>query len=167
MFNIIQQTSSQWTAENIAAALQDFVVCIEMFLFAIAHMYAFNINDFRAYENTDGKVKAHKVLIAVANLHKDIMVDTKTMITHYKQHTKNNVFKNQKDAENAANEEPEPDEPEPESEPEQDNPATEVPQDRDTKMVKTDDNYIEKQTSSVENGNDHSSPYTDENDAHH
>jgi len=64
-----------------------------MFLFAIAHIYAFKTTDFRGYESTHKKEKAHQVLIAVANLHTDIFTDTKTMITHYKTHTKYNVFK--------------------------------------------------------------------------
>lgn len=35
-----------WSAAKIASALNDFITCIEMLLFAIAHHYAFSIDDF-------------------------------------------------------------------------------------------------------------------------
>ncbi|KAF0685023.1 Aste57867_23052 [Aphanomyces stellatus] len=35
-----------WTAGQIASALEDFIICVEMLIFAIVHHYAFAIDDF-------------------------------------------------------------------------------------------------------------------------
>ncbi|CCI42094.1 unnamed protein product [Albugo candida] len=35
-----------WDAQKIASALNDFIICVEMLIFAIAHHYAFAIEDF-------------------------------------------------------------------------------------------------------------------------
>jgi hypothetical protein len=43
-----------WTAKEIASALQDFIICIEMLFFAIAHHYAFAIHDFLHMQQMDG-----------------------------------------------------------------------------------------------------------------
>ncbi|RMX62145.1 hypothetical protein KXD40_008511 [Peronospora effusa] len=43
-----------WDAQKIASALNDFVICVEMLGFAIAHHYAFAIEDFLAPAGTSG-----------------------------------------------------------------------------------------------------------------
>ena len=43
---IIHDITEFWSAENISNSLQDFLICIEMFGFSVAHHYAFNPNDF-------------------------------------------------------------------------------------------------------------------------
>ena len=35
-----------WTTTEIASGLQDFIICLEMLCFAIAHLYVFNLEDF-------------------------------------------------------------------------------------------------------------------------
>eukprot|EP01102_Stenamoeba_stenopodia_P009666 TRINITY_DN2857_c0_g1_i1.p1 TRINITY_DN2857_c0_g1~~TRINITY_DN2857_c0_g1_i1.p1 ORF type:complete len:400 (-),score=60.73 TRINITY_DN2857_c0_g1_i1:107-1195(-) len=37
-----------WTPEQVATGLQEFIICIEMFLIAIAHMYAFGYKSYRS-----------------------------------------------------------------------------------------------------------------------
>lgn len=44
--NIIHDYDDTWTSDTISAAIQDFVVCIEMLIAAIAHHYAFKVSDF-------------------------------------------------------------------------------------------------------------------------
>jgi len=42
-------SSGKYTADNLALAIQDALICFEMPLFAIAHWYAFSHADFRDY----------------------------------------------------------------------------------------------------------------------
>ena len=42
---VIKATDT-WTSDNIAAGTQDILICIEMFAAAIAHCYAFKVEDF-------------------------------------------------------------------------------------------------------------------------
>ena len=46
-FNVIPGVGS-YTPDNLARAIQDFLICIEMPLFAVAHWYAFSYRDFQA-----------------------------------------------------------------------------------------------------------------------
>ena len=46
--------SSVWSASEIADSLQDFIICIEMLFFAVAHHYAFNPADFGFGDNGGG-----------------------------------------------------------------------------------------------------------------
>jgi hypothetical protein len=45
-FEVIKEVGD-WSAENIAAGLQDFIICIEMFLIAVAHTYVFPYQPFQ------------------------------------------------------------------------------------------------------------------------
>jgi Organic solute transporter Ostalpha len=47
-FNALPSTG-KYTADNIALAIQDALICFEMPLFAVAHWYAFSHADFRDY----------------------------------------------------------------------------------------------------------------------
>jgi len=42
----------QWTAGNVAAGLQDFIICLEMAAIAIAHIFAFSYKPFRNPDKT-------------------------------------------------------------------------------------------------------------------
>ena len=64
--NLLKPTET-WTTNNIAVGLQDILICIEMFFAAIAHVYAFKVDDFRESGYTP-LVPPHKVLFDVANV---------------------------------------------------------------------------------------------------
>jgi len=40
-FNVIPGNVGSWTQDNIALGLQDFIICIEMFILSVVHMYVF------------------------------------------------------------------------------------------------------------------------------
>jgi hypothetical protein len=40
------QEHQDWTADNVAKALQDYVICIEMFFAAMMHYFVFSYRDF-------------------------------------------------------------------------------------------------------------------------
>ncbi|GAB9467713.1 hypothetical protein Gpo141_00005049 [Globisporangium polare] len=50
-----------WDAMKIASALNDFVICVEMLVFAIAHHYAFAIEDFLQGSNSSGFIPTSNV----------------------------------------------------------------------------------------------------------
>lgn len=50
-----------WDAMKIASALNDFVICVEMLVFAIAHHYAFAIEDFLHAPNASGLIPTSNV----------------------------------------------------------------------------------------------------------
>eukprot|EP01083_Nonionella_stella_P031391 85967_1 len=70
--NVIKPTET-WSVDSIATGLQDILICIEMFFAAIAHCYAFKVDDF-IESGYSPLVPPHKVLFDVANV-TDIMVD--------------------------------------------------------------------------------------------
>ena len=43
---IISDIDQQWTADDVAAGIQDYLVCIEMLFFAIAHTYTFTYKEY-------------------------------------------------------------------------------------------------------------------------
>ncbi|TMW55176.1 hypothetical protein Poli38472_013938 [Pythium oligandrum] len=50
-----------WDAPKIASALNDFIICVEMLMFAIAHHYAFAIEDFLNSAAASGAVPSSNV----------------------------------------------------------------------------------------------------------
>ena len=47
MMGIIHENSKKtWSADAVQAGLEDFVICIEMFFFAIAHAYVFGYSEY-------------------------------------------------------------------------------------------------------------------------
>jgi len=64
--NWIKPTAT-WSTNSIAVGLQDILICIEMFFAAIAHCYAFKVDDFKESGYTP-LVPPHKVLFDVANV---------------------------------------------------------------------------------------------------
>ena len=63
--NVIEATT-YWTQDNIAFGLQDILICFEMFIAAIAHMYAFKAGDFTE-SGQNPLIPAHRVIFDVAN----------------------------------------------------------------------------------------------------
>jgi len=45
-FKIIPESVGQWTQQHIARGLQDFIVCVEMFLLSVAHGYVFSYQPY-------------------------------------------------------------------------------------------------------------------------
>lgn len=56
-----------WEAQKIASALNDFVICVEMLLFAAAHHYAFHIEDFLHSERVSGMPSSNVKAPLLAN----------------------------------------------------------------------------------------------------
>jgi hypothetical protein len=50
-----------WDAPKIASALNDFIICVEMLMFAVAHHYAFAIEDFLVPASASGAVPSSNV----------------------------------------------------------------------------------------------------------
>eukprot|EP00127_Corallochytrium_limacisporum_P000781 Clim_evm67s25 gene=Clim_evmTU67s25 len=50
MTDIIRDAGSYLTAQNIATGFQDFLICLEMFIFSLVHLYAFNHREWMKYE---------------------------------------------------------------------------------------------------------------------
>ena len=75
-----------WTADDISNSLQDFIICVEMFCFAIAHHVAFNPLDFAVEfeekcHDRHGSVvkKVGNAVIDAMNV-KDIVVNAKDVV---------------------------------------------------------------------------------------
>lgn len=72
----IPDTVTGYTPDNLAAAIQDFLICIEMVPFAIFHLYAFNWHDF-----ADQRIASARMPIKYACRDafgiKDLIEDTK------------------------------------------------------------------------------------------
>ena len=77
-FRLIKPTE-HWTSNNIATGLQDTIICIEMFIAAIAHIFAFKVSDF-AEAGYSPLVPPHKVLFDVANV-SDIVNDAQEVLS--------------------------------------------------------------------------------------
>merc|ERR1712129_450889 len=82
--NVIKSTT-YWTSTNIAVGLQDTLICFEMFVAAIAHIYAFKANDFSAGSGQNPLIPAHKVIFDVANF-TDIASDASKHMFHGNNH---------------------------------------------------------------------------------
>eukprot|EP01084_Bolivina_argentea_P229423 387220_1 len=72
---VIKETN-EWNVDNIATGLQDILICIEMFGAAIAHIFAFKVDDFNESKYTP-LIPPHKVLFDVANV-TDVLGDAST-----------------------------------------------------------------------------------------
>lgn len=73
--NVIHDTTD-FTATNMATGMQDFLVCVEMFLASLAHIWAFPHNDFADSQKERpklGKTISHAFSI------KDVLAETKTL----------------------------------------------------------------------------------------
>jgi len=58
-FNLIPNSVGDWTQENISRGFQDFIICIEMAILAIAHGYVFSADEYgeiNLWESTSAKV---------------------------------------------------------------------------------------------------------------
>ena len=49
---LIPDAGTQWTKEDVAKGIQDYLICIEMFAGAIAHQYVFHWSDYSRNKNT-------------------------------------------------------------------------------------------------------------------
>ena len=78
-FGIIHGTTnpfSSYTPHDVAKGSQDFLICIEMFIAAIAHHFAFHYRDFTD-RNADSKIPFLKAFAEVSNPH-DVVEDIRT-----------------------------------------------------------------------------------------
>ncbi|ETO31892.1 transmembrane protein [Reticulomyxa filosa] len=69
------RAKGQWSEDEIAVGLQNFIICIEMCLAAIAHIFAFEIDDFQQCEY-EQVMAPHRIMIDVANV-ADIVGDAR------------------------------------------------------------------------------------------
>jgi hypothetical protein len=73
--------NSEYTDENVVSSIQDFVVCIEMFLFAIAHSIYFPYTDFPEDETQVGvKQSLTQGILSTLDVTDQFMYDTKHVI---------------------------------------------------------------------------------------
>merc|ERR1712154_638164 len=80
----IIQATTYWTQDNIAIGLQEILICFEMFIAAIAHMYAFKAGDFTE-SGQNPLIPAHRVIFDVANF-TDIASDASKHMFGKKEH---------------------------------------------------------------------------------
>jgi len=58
-FHLIPESVGDWTEENISRGLQDFIICMEMAILAIAHGYVFSPDEYgviKIWDSTSAKV---------------------------------------------------------------------------------------------------------------
>ncbi|GMI47325.1 hypothetical protein TrCOL_g3061 [Triparma columacea] len=48
---LIPDAGTQWTKEDVAKGIQDYLICVEMFVGAIAHQYVFHHSDYTRNRN--------------------------------------------------------------------------------------------------------------------
>jgi len=46
-FQIIPESEGQWTQENISRGVQDFIICIEMFILSVVHIFVFPFSTYK------------------------------------------------------------------------------------------------------------------------
>ena len=46
MYNLVPETSV-WSSEDVAKGIQDYLICIEMFIASIAHSWVFHYDQFQ------------------------------------------------------------------------------------------------------------------------
>jgi len=79
-FNLIPPTA-KWTSENLAISLQDFIICIEMVIFAGLHIWAFKTSDFDPLPEQASLISTRAVIgNALLNIPNEIIQDTKKSI---------------------------------------------------------------------------------------
>ncbi len=71
--------TTKWTTNHIAVALQDFIICIEMFFASLVHMYAFRVQDFQECGYAP-LLPPHRVLFDVANV-SDVVSDAHDVLS--------------------------------------------------------------------------------------
>jgi len=75
-FNVVPLEVGDWTQDNISRGLQDFIICIEMFILSIVHIYVFT---YKVYQEDDlawyksPKAAARAIKEPVKNFAKDVM----------------------------------------------------------------------------------------------
>jgi len=52
-FNVIPQNVGNWTQDNISRGLQDFIICIEMLMLSIAHIWVFSYEPYLPKEDDE------------------------------------------------------------------------------------------------------------------
>lgn len=85
-YDIIKQKEgwNDYTTENVAAGIQDFAICIEMFLFSIGHHYVFSYREFLLEGERAVKLGFKDSVKA--------MLDVSDVKNHIKGHVKSNVL---------------------------------------------------------------------------
>jgi len=49
-----------WSSEDVAKGIQDYLICIEMFIGAIVHQYVFHYTDYCNSKHSDYRVNTHR-----------------------------------------------------------------------------------------------------------
>jgi len=82
---IIRDYNSDYSADNLAAAIQDALICFEMPIFALAHWYAFSWHDYADKTISDARMPVSYALRDAFGP-KDLIEDAKETFygTHYK-----------------------------------------------------------------------------------
>jgi len=82
-FNVIPENAGNWTQDNISRGLQDFIICIEMFLLSLTHFYVFSHEPYKIehvpwYKSTKKALAEPMMNFAVDVVNqKDVVTDMK------------------------------------------------------------------------------------------